>query len=198
MGGSTRIPKVQNLVKEFFNGKESNIKVNPDEAVAFGAAIQADILSNNGFEILLIDVNSLALGVRVSDGSMSELIPSNTVISTKASREFTTVDDYQKNGLLSVYEGEHKIAENNHFLDEFTLEGIELALANIPKFIVTFEIDADGLLKVSAVDLKTGSQNGIIISKQKRTSLTEEEIIKMKQDLQKRQHEEKLLAEKED
>ncbi len=174
VGGSTRIPKVQQLVKKFFNGKVLNRKVDPDEAVAFGAAVQADILSNNGFEILLIDVNSLTLGIELHDGSMSKLISSNTIIPTNVSGNYTTVFNYQESISIKIYEGEHKVAKNNHFLDEFLLEGIESALAGIPLIKVSFEIDADGLLKVTAIDDKTGKKNGIVIHKQKRHTSEEE------------------------
>ncbi len=197
VGGSTRIPKVQQLVKEFFNGKVLNRKVDPDEAVAFGAAVQADILSNNVFEILLIDVNSLTLGIELHDGSMSKLISSNTIIPTNVSGNYTTVFNYQESISIKIYEGEHKVAKNNHFLDEFLLEGIESALAGIPLIKVSFEIDADGLLKVTAIDDKTGNKNGIVIHKQKRHT-SEEEIIKMKQDFERLTNEEKFKKERDD
>ncbi|CAN6284734.1 unnamed protein product [Urochloa humidicola] len=167
VGGSTRIPKVQNMLKEFFNGKELRRNINPDEAVAYGAAIQASILSgetNNGQDILLRDVSPLSLGIAVSNNfTMSVVIPRNTAIPTKKVNRYTT-PDYVTSVSIKVYEGESLSTKDNNLLGEFVLTGIPPAPAGVPRLDVTFNIDVNGILNVTAEDIDTGRKNNIIIT----------------------------------
>ncbi len=176
VGGSTRIPMVQKLVKDFF-GKEPNRSVNPDEVVAVGAAIQAAVLSGEVKDILLLDVTPLTLGIKVEGGLMAPLITRNTTIPTKKSQIFSTASDNQTGVTVEVYQGERPMAEDNRKLGNFDLTGIPPAPRGVPQIEVTFDIDANGILNVSAKDLATQKQQQIRITAS--TGLSEKEIERM-------------------
>ncbi|PKY21246.1 heat shock protein 70 [Rhizophagus irregularis] len=178
VGGSTRIPKVQQLLEEFFNGKKASKNINPDEAVAYGAAIQGGILSGDEDvkEILLVDVCPLTLGIETTGGVMTKLIPRNTP--TKKSQIFSTAADNQPTVLIQVYEGERSMTKDNNLLGKFELTGIPPAPRGIPQIEVTFEIDTNGIMKVSAADKGTGKTESITITNDK-GRLSKEEIDRM-------------------
>jgi molecular chaperone DnaK len=176
VGGQTRMPKVQDKVKEFF-GKEPRKDVNPDEAVALGAAIQGAVLSGERKDVLLLDVTPLSLGIETMGGVMAKMIDKNTTIPTKFSQTYSTADDNQPAVTVKVYQGEREMAAGNKLLGEFNLEGIPPAPRGMPQIEVTFDIDANGILHVGAKDKATGKENKITIKAN--SGLTEEEIQKM-------------------
>jgi len=185
VGGSTRIPKVQQLLKEFF-GKEPSKGINPDEAVAYGAAVQGGILSGaeGTSEVVLVDVCPLTLGIETTGGVFTKLIPRNTVIPTKKSQIFSTAADNQPTVLIQVYEGERTLTKDNNLLGKFELSSIPPAPRGVPQIEVTFEIDANGIMKVSAADKGTGKSESITITNEK-GRLSQEEIDRMVADAEK-------------
>ena len=179
VGGMTRMPKVQDKVKEFF-GKEPRKDVNPDEAVAVGAAIQGQVLAGDRKDVLLLDVTPLSLGIETLGGVMTKMITKNTTIPTRFAQTFSTADDNQPAVTIKVFQGEREMATGNKLLGEFNLEGIAPAPRGTPQIEVTFDIDANGILHVSAKDKGTGKENKITIKAN--SGLSEEEIQKMVKD----------------
>ena len=199
VGGSTRIPKVQQLVKEYFDGKEPSRGINPDEAVAYGAAVQAGVLSGeeNTGDLVLLDVNPLTMGIETVGGVMTKIIPRNTVIPTKKSQVFSTAADRQSIVTIQVLEGERPMAKDNHVLGKFDLTGIPPAPRGVPQIEVTFEIDVNGILKVTAEDKGTGNKNNIVINSNT-NRLSPDEIERMIKDSERFAEEDKKVKDRVD
>ncbi len=192
VGGSTRMPAVTSLVKELTGGKEPNKGVNPDEVVAVGAALQAGVLKGERKDVLLIDVTPLSLGIETKGGLFTKLIERNTAIPTKRSEVFSTAEDNQPSVLIQVFQGEREIAQQNKALGTFDLSGIAPAPRGVPQIEVTFDIDANGIVNVSAKDRGTGKEQKITISGG--SALSKEEIERMVKEAEAHAEEDKAAS----
>jgi len=201
VGGSTRIPKVQQMIQQFFNGKELCKDINPDEAVAYGAAVQAAIVSGEGTKevanMLLLDVAPLSLGIEMAGGMMQKLIDRNSTIPTNKSQDFTTAEDYQEHVDIQVYEGERPKVKDNNYLGKFTLNNLPKTLRGVPKIKVTFNVDSDGILEISAEETKSHVKSEIKITNEK-GRLTQAQIEKMLEDADKFKEEDDIARQEAD